>query len=63
MGFFAGYSQDHLTNSSRPYVKVIDPGAPGKMDRLNLRFFWRRMYVNTQAFIKQNQIMDLSSMQ
>ncbi len=30
--------------SSRPYVKVSDPGTPGKMDRLNLSFFWRRVY-------------------
>ena len=36
----------HLKNSSRIYVRAIDPGpgAPGKMDRLNLRFFWRRVY-------------------
>ena len=30
-----GYSQDHLTNSSKPYIRVSDPRAPGKMDRLN----------------------------
>ena len=28
----------------RPYVKVSDPGEPGKMDRLNISFFWRRVY-------------------
>ena len=41
-----GSYQDHLTNSSKPYVRVSDPGAPGKMDRLNLRFFWRRVYIS-----------------
>ena len=25
------------------YVRVSDPGAPGKMDRLMLRFFWKRV--------------------
>ncbi len=29
----------------RPYVRVSDPGAPGKMDRLMLRFFWKRVYM------------------
>ncbi len=28
---------------SRPYVRVSDPGASGKMDRLKLRFFWERV--------------------
>ncbi len=31
-------------NSSRPCVGVSDPGAPGKLGRLNLRFFWRRVW-------------------
>ena len=44
MGFFASHYQDHLTKSSRPYVRVSDPGAPGKMDRFMLRFFWKRLY-------------------
>ena len=26
---------------SRPYVRVSDPGAPGEIDRLRLRFFWK----------------------
>ena len=26
------YCQDHLRNSSRPYVRVSDPGVPGKID-------------------------------
>ena len=30
--------------SYRPYIRVSDPGAAGKMDRLNLRFFCRRVY-------------------
>ena len=42
MGSFAGYRQDHLTNSSRPYVRVSVPGATGKMDRLKV--FWRRVH-------------------
>ena len=29
---------------SRPYVRVSDPRAPGIMDRLKLRFFWKRVY-------------------
>ena len=31
--------------SSRPYVRVSDPGAPEKMERLKLRFFWKRVYL------------------
>ena len=30
--------------SYKAYVKVSDPGAPGKMDRLNFSFFWRRVH-------------------
>ena len=32
---------------------VSDPGAPGKLDRLNLRFFWRRMYMKKFDQVKK----------
>ena len=32
-----------------PYVRVSDPGAPGKMDRLMMRFFWKRVYKKNGA--------------
>ncbi len=41
------YAKYYQEKSSRPYVKVSDPGAPGKMDRLNLSFFRRRVYLST----------------
>ncbi len=43
MGIFACYSQDHLTESSRPQIRVSDPAAPGQKERLNVTFFRRRV--------------------
>ena len=36
-----------------PYVRVSDPGAPGKIGRLNLRFFWRRVYIDQPVCKRQ----------
>ena len=44
MGSFAGYFQDHLTNSLKPCVRVSDPGAPGKMD-IKLAFLLEKSVV------------------
>ena len=39
-GSFACYSQDHLTESSKLYIRVSNPRASGRMERLNVNFLW-----------------------
>ncbi len=39
------WNWSYLTKSSRHCDRVSDPGAPGKMDRLKLRFFWWTVYI------------------
>ena len=44
LGSFAYYSQDHLTSSTWPQVRVSDPGTSGELGQINVHFFWRRVY-------------------
>ena len=40
----------HCFPNSRHYVRVSHPGAVGKLGRLDLRFFWRRVYNTWRTF-------------
>ncbi len=44
LGLYIVLTMPMVTKSSRPYVRVTGLGAPGKLDRLMLRFFWKRVY-------------------
>ena len=43
-----------LTKSSRPYVRVSDPGAAGKMGRLKLCFFIKKSVQHVQHECQTN---------
>ena len=38
-------SQDHSRTLTSPGVRVSDPGSLGELDKINVHFLWRRVYV------------------
>ena len=50
--FLLEKSASEQNHQDPSYVRVSGPGAPWKMDRLKLHFFWKRVYVVDEKSIR-----------
>ncbi len=46
LGLYTNLTMLMVTTCQKPHVEVSDLGPPGKMDRLKLRFFSKRVYAS-----------------
>ncbi len=53
--------KETIKKSSRPYVRVIDTRVTGKMDRLNLRFFWKECTCRLKTMYSILGLLDFES--